>query len=331
MSTPRCSSAPQVSSSRPLPGQAPKSQSLIVRTCLNRRGVVPVRLEADRTSMRIVTVRLSLTHEYTNRKLKLMSIIRSLSFLLTYSMFVGAALAQSESARVQSVRAKAEAGDIEAQVILAELCYLGEGLPRDYVESAKWYRKAAEKNNAKAQGGLGFLYEGGEGVPQSDSEAAAWYRKAADQGNAPGQYHLALMYAEGRGVSKSDEEALRLLVRSANQGYPSAQFKLGTMCAKGDVIPKDITEATKWYRKAAMNGHSGAQLGLAGAYASGMGVDRDLVEAYVWLKINEPRLNQGGKGFMNSIEQRLTIVQMQKAIGRISELLNQIEKNTAEK
>ena len=62
--------------------------------------------------------------------------------------------------------------------------YHGEGVPKDYVEAAKWYRKAAEQELAIAQFNLGWIYENGEGVPKDMAEATKWYRKAAEQGDA---------------------------------------------------------------------------------------------------------------------------------------------------
>jgi hypothetical protein len=59
----------------------------------------------------------------------------------------------------------------------------GQGVPRDYVESVKWYRKAAEQGNANAQHGLGVMYHNGFGVERDDNEATKWFRKAAEQGH----------------------------------------------------------------------------------------------------------------------------------------------------
>ena len=72
----------------------------------------------------------------------------------------------SERKRLQK---KAEAGDAEAQVTLGWMYYAGEDyagkeVPKDFVESAKWYRRAAEQGNAEAQSALGELYFRGIGV-----------------------------------------------------------------------------------------------------------------------------------------------------------------------
>jgi TPR repeat protein len=45
---------------------------------------------------------------------------------------------------------KANQGNAEAQMQLGWMYYSGEGVPRNYVESHKWYRKAAEQGNKDA-------------------------------------------------------------------------------------------------------------------------------------------------------------------------------------
>lgn len=64
------------------------------------------------------------------------------------------------------------------------------------------YRQAAEQGDAAAQALVGGMYLVGEGVPRDFAEAAKWYRKAAEQGNADAQYDLGVMYADGQGVPR---------------------------------------------------------------------------------------------------------------------------------
>jgi TPR repeat protein len=62
--------------------------------------------------------------------------------------------------------------------------YLGEDVPQDYEEAAKWFRLAADQGDADAQCYLGDMYAKGCGVPQDGEVAARWYRLAADQRHA---------------------------------------------------------------------------------------------------------------------------------------------------
>ncbi len=94
----------------------------------------------------------------------------------------------------------AEQGDAHAQFNLGLMYSDGEGVPQNYIESAKWYRRAAEQGDAHAQFNLGIMYDFGQGVPQDYVESAKWYRRAAEQGDAFAQHSLGIMYSFGQGV-----------------------------------------------------------------------------------------------------------------------------------
>ena len=115
-------------------------------------------------------------------------------------------------------------------------------------------RAKAEQGNANAQVILGLKYDTGEGVPQDDAEAVRWWRLAADQGVAEAQYNLGVRYATGRGVPQDDAEAVRWYRLAADQGFASAQYTLGLMYANGEGVPQDDAEAVRWYRLAADQG-----------------------------------------------------------------------------
>lgn len=79
-------------------------------------------------------------------------------------------------------RIRAEQGDAKSQFQLGALYYHGKGVPKDYVEAARWYRKSAEQGDTNTQYSLAYLYHGGKGLPQDDLEAARWCQRAAEQG-----------------------------------------------------------------------------------------------------------------------------------------------------
>ena len=72
---------------------------------------------------------------------------------------------------------------VDAQLRLADLCYLGQSMPRSYTQAALWYRRAAEQGNARAQFQLGSLYDVGLGVEQDYIQYRYWIRMAAEQGH----------------------------------------------------------------------------------------------------------------------------------------------------
>jgi TPR repeat protein len=95
-------------------------------------------------------------------------------------------------------------GDAVAQYKLGEAYRLGQDVPRDYAEAARWFRKAADQGDASAQYSLGEMSYKGQGVTQDYAEAVKWYRKIADQGESPDvalfQGTVALNYEDGKGV-----------------------------------------------------------------------------------------------------------------------------------
>ncbi len=98
--------------------------------------------------------------------------------------------------------AKAQSGDVAAQIQVAAMYAKGQGVAKDGKEAAAWYQKAADQGNADAQMSLGRLYLGGMGLPKNSTEAAKWFRMAADQGQAAAQIQMARMHLAGAGVPK---------------------------------------------------------------------------------------------------------------------------------
>lgn len=76
----------------------------------------------------------------------------------------------------------AEQGNAIAQYSLGVLYDIGNGVPQDYTEAAKWYRLAADQGNAFAQNNLGAAYNVGNGVPQDYILAHMWTNLATTNG-----------------------------------------------------------------------------------------------------------------------------------------------------
>ena len=128
---------------------------------------------------------------------------------------------------VDRYRNAAEQDNADAQYLLGECYYRGEGVKRNYAEAVRWYRKAVEQGHAEAQYKLGKCYFAGEGIGSSMKQGVEWYRKAAEQGHAEAQYQLAECYYEGAGVKRDHAEAAQWYRKAAEQGHADAQWKLG--------------------------------------------------------------------------------------------------------
>ena len=150
-----------------------------------------------------------------------------------------------------SLLAKANAGELGAQVQLGDAYFRGKGVRRDYARAAIWYRKAADQGDADSQYMLGGLYHLGEGVQQDDAQAFAWSMKAAEQGQKEAAFFISTCYRDGQGVAKDDVKGMVWLRKAAEQGVPGSQFVLASFYHSGIGVPQDDREAYFWLALAA--------------------------------------------------------------------------------
>lgn len=162
-----------------------------------------------------------------------------------------------------SLKARAESGDVRAQVDIGMAYASGDGIELDESAAVKWFRRAAESGYPAGEYSLGEMYLTGRGVAQNASEAAVWIRRAAEGGEPRGQFNLAVMYAQGTGLAKNESEAASWMRKAADQGFATAEFGLGSMYAHGAGVLENAEEAAKWYRKAAAQGELAATNNLA--------------------------------------------------------------------
>lgn len=130
---------------------------------------------------------------------------------------------------IDTVAARAEAGELEAMFLMGTAYDEALGRPEDATVAVEWYRRAAEIGHVLAQHNLGNVYVEGRGVPQSDSLAVVWWRRAAAQGDAIPQYRLGTMYAEGRGVMQDLDSARVWYRRASERGLARADDALAQL------------------------------------------------------------------------------------------------------
>jgi TPR repeat protein len=66
----------------------------------------------------------------------------------------------------------------------------GDGVPKNVVESTKYYKLSADQGFASGQYAYGFALKNGEGVSKNLGEAAKYFKLSADQGNAKAKAEL---------------------------------------------------------------------------------------------------------------------------------------------
>jgi TPR repeat protein len=127
-------------------------------------------------------------------------------------------------------REAAEAGDVAAQVRLAELYRKGGLVKADRGEARRWYQKAAERNHAESARKLGEMYASGEGGKRDRKKAVALWQQAEKAGDpmAP--------------ILVADQ-----LFSDMTGGKQPVPGKFGF---KGGVPVEDLKIVEQWYREA---------------------------------------------------------------------------------
>jgi len=213
------------------------------------------------------------------------------------------------------VVSQSQAGQREAQYLVALAYEEGRLVTRDLAAAASWMLKSAEQEYVPAQAGMGKLYIAGvkdNGPISHRGDAEKWFRLAAAQGDADAQFWLGTAYQRGWFGGFDDREAFQWLRKAAAQGLPDAQFSLGQMYEDGEGVPESDSLAASWYRKAA--DHSPAYLGgvweaevqLSYMYRDGR-LPEDNVQAYMWFAI------VGGDRDMKRVARHMTRKQILQA------------------
>jgi len=124
---------------------------------------------------------------------------------------------QGYSATMRWYQSAADAGDAQAQFLLAQRYERGVDGDADLARAAEWYRRAAEQGLPEAQFKLGTFYARGAGVGADPALAVEWYGKAAALGLAAAQYNLGVALLNGEGVARDPERALAWVSIAADE------------------------------------------------------------------------------------------------------------------
>ena len=151
---------------------------------------------------------------------------------------------------------KAEAGDAEAQAILARgFMELGNSLSqagpgKDYEESVKWAKRAVDQGNGDAMWTLALAYQHGRGVDEDMDTAIEYYTKGAEIENAACMHSLGCEYMNGQNIKKDKKKGFELFKAAAEQGYGLAMRDLGFCYQFAKGCTGNMKTALEWYEKA---------------------------------------------------------------------------------
>ncbi|HZS98325.1 MAG TPA: AMIN domain-containing protein [Terriglobales bacterium] len=155
-------------------------------------------------------------------------------------------------AELPSLEEKAQAGDPQAQTMLALAYHAGVLLKNDEEEAFRLLKLAAEKGYVPAEESLGIYYSMGVGMDNPDLQAALkWYTAAAQKGSLDAATNIGSMYASGDGVTKDMTTAIRWFRQAADAGGGAAAYNLALIYKHGDGVPRDEQQAISWLTKAA--------------------------------------------------------------------------------
>lgn len=155
------------------------------------------------------------------------------------------------------VRAAAEAGVAEAQVVYGQMLLDGAGVAKDAQAAVSMFWNAASQGHAMAMNMLGRCYDLGWGVVVDKARAADWYRVAADKGLDWALYNLATLVTLGEGGEQDRPGALALFRRAAEMGGEARAKSLNYIASfheDGWAVPRDMAEAARLYALSAEGG-----------------------------------------------------------------------------
>lgn len=156
---------------------------------------------------------------------------------------------------------------VAQELHLGNAYLIGNGVPKDPVQSAYWYRKAADQGDPGAQIEMGYFCLAGTGVDQNPAEAAKWFARAAGSGSSLAKVNLATLYMKGTGVPRDPKFALSLLAQAAERGNAHAAAYLGVLYSGGYGIPRDAALSEKWFAKSAKGKNPEGEFAMANLLA----------------------------------------------------------------
>lgn len=156
----------------------------------------------------------------------------------------------------------AQAGYIDAQLVLAKAYHQGAHLPCKPERSVYWCKQSALRGSEYAQLRLAVYYSTGYGVDRDTRECYFWIRQAAKQGSAYAQACVGECLQEGLGVRRNKSKGAKFYAKAAAQGFHFATARLGLCYILGRGVKQDKEKGVALLREAMENGNEFASIYL---------------------------------------------------------------------
>lgn len=167
----------------------------------------------------------------------------------------------------------AEAGDAQAQFVLATVYLKGKEVEQNFSKGSEWLTKSAEQGNLDARYLLALVYFDGEGARWYDGKVIEWFDNEVGKGNKQAVEWLSIAAERG------NYHAIEWLHRAVEKGNPDAKRFLES---KASLLEGYNT--VKSLSKAAERGDAKAQGLLGRKYFEGDGVGLDNDKAFALFK-----------------------------------------------
>ena len=225
------------------------------------------------------------------------------------------ALATADFARAEKeLRADADGGNSQAQVMLGRVQRDPRNPARNATEAYTWFVRAAEAGHAEGQYWAGIMAQRGEGTTKDSVKAIGFWRQAAEAGLVPAMGMLATLYLSGSGIERDMVEAVRWARAGAAKHDMVSQSILGRAYLLGQGgLPRDIGQSLHWTRLAAMQGEPNAQAALGRLYLDGTGIPQSYVQAHVWLNLAAARGQAQAAKLRDELAAKMTAEQLAEA------------------
>lgn len=185
----------------------------------------------------------------------------------------------TEDNSLELVRAAAERGVYQAQVIYGQMLLDGRLVPRNATAALHWFERAAKGGDLMAVNMVGRCLDQGWGVAASPRLAAPWFRKAAERGLDWGMYNLATLLMLGNGIPQDKIESLYWFRKASDLNHAKSINILGGFYEDGWGVQKDLVRAKQHYLRAAEGGDFRGQFN----HARMLVLEGDITSAVEWL------------------------------------------------
>jgi len=162
-----------------------------------------------------------------------------------------------------TLKAAAEGGVVQAQLVYGQWLLDGRGVDCDPAQAVQWFEHASRDGDPMALNMLGQCHAHGWGVPRNAFMAAYWFRLAAIGGLDWGMYNYATALSLGQGIAIDRSAALDWFRKAAALGHAKSMNMIGSFHEDGWVVDRDEGRALDWYRQAGAAGDFRGQFNCA--------------------------------------------------------------------